>query len=284
MATIQSTKLLSRGKISINRTSDGLVVTSRGKGKNFGIYYIFKVRERTSYVATITGKKIDPNSSTILAVWSSNRSPLSCKRVFTTTSNTFAHMIPHRKGKQLFVGVLFQKADVGSSFLLSELSLMSRTRRKSVRFNQINLKSKPKTLPKPIPKPKSKTDFNQNRSTTLGRSINLDKIRMIASTPRVQNPETEDKSHEHLEHLKNLTQQLEKISKLKSDMEENFSKMFDEQRSRIRKLESERKSVRIRGDRESDSDDIYGSISESIELSDSQNLIDSLTYSTTSDT
>lgn len=306
MATIKSTKLLSRGKVSMKRTPQGLVVTSTGSGKNFGIYYVFNVKENTSYVATLTGKKLTNNANTILAIWTNSSSLFSCKRVFTTTSNTFGHMIPHRAGKQMCIGVLFQKAVPGASFLLSNLSLMSRDRRKTVKFNTLKAKkkSKPAPAPKPAPKPAPtpvrrqtvpdiKNPPKKPKSSTLKAPIDLEKIRQIASQKRSPSISSESPLQgEESSAITNLTEQMEKLSKLKTDMEQNFSKMFEEQRMRIKRLEQEKKKMKIqlsrsgtpksipvhhvKGERESDSEEFYGSMSASMDMFPSIEIGDSI--------
>jgi hypothetical protein len=303
MSAVKSTRLLSRGKVTLKKTKAGLLVTSTGHGKNAGIYYVFNVKPNTSYVVTLTGRKIKSASPTILAIWSGKSAPISCKRVFTTTNNTFGHMIPHKKGSQLCIGVLFQSASVGDSFLLTNLTLMSRSRRKTVKFNTLKAKKRararptprpaPRKAPAPAPAPRRQTEPNIAtpvaipRSNTLSGPIDLEKIRQIAARERSPSISSEVNAGEK-DAISHLTQQLEKLSRLKSDMEENFAKMFDDQRSRIKRLEVERKSMkarlslpasngspssssvipvrRVKGDRESDSEEFYGSMSASMDM------------------
>lgn len=301
MNTVKSTRLLSKGKVSLKKTKQGLVVTSSGNDSNSGIYYVFNVSENTSYVVTLTGKKLDSSATVCLAIWSGTKSPLSCKRVFTVTSNTYGHMIPHRKGKQLCIGVLFQSAKPGDSFLLSNLTLMSRNRRKTVKFNTLK-KEKKKARSTSRSTSKAKAPPTQNikrrqtvpditnlksvakkRNTTLSGPIDLEKIRQIATRDLSSSRSLQKDEKDAITHL---TQQLEKLSRLKSDMEENFSKMFDDQRSRIKRLEEERKNMKgklateysngIQKEHKNNPDEYFGSMSASMDMFPSIGMDDSV--------
>lgn len=294
MSTIKSTKLLTKGKVSLKKTKEGLLVTSPKGAKNSGIYYVFNVQENTSYVVTLAGKKMSADTVVCLVVWSGKKTPISCKKVFTTTSNTYGHVIPHRKGRQLCIGVLFRNPSSSESFMLNNLVLMSRTRRQSIKYNTLK-PPKVAKVAKPVKKPASRRPSVVTVTPPKPTPIDFEKLREIASRERSASI-VSTISAEEKDAISELTQQLEKLSKLKSDMEENFSKMFEDQRTRIKRLEQEKKNMKkqlssneantgspnllkipvqhVNG--ESDSEDYYGSMSASMEMFPSLEMSDSM--------
>jgi DNA-binding transcriptional MerR regulator len=278
---ITVSKILTKGNVKISKTKTSLVVTSEANTRNNGIYYNFDIEPGMGYVVTITGNKKSANIPVVLSIWDSPKWN-TCKKIFTTKKNIYGQKIIPRKKNKISIGVFFQSSNIGDCFFINNIKLISANKKSRgiISFDTLSTDIKNKKKPKEInevePETNTKKDINNFNKLTL----NLDKIRELMTKKNRSNSVISMDStalhNQEEDAVRNLTLQLEKLSKLKSNMEENYTNMLEEQKSRIKKLETEKRSMKkllpennkipIQKLNVTDDENLYGSMSASMDM------------------
>jgi hypothetical protein len=254
-----------KGFVVLDKTNKNelIVTVSRKFLKGYhGVIFRFQIPDKNNFVVTVRGEK--HGKSHVYLCVSNDGTHFSCQKIFTKTRSKFAQMVPNQKSNFGIVGIFFKEANPKDFFLIDSLDVVSKRYKQSILVPFVSPKNHPEKNPgkksqiKNKPEKTSenvsqiKSEKNNKKKNQAGipekeaiKKIDIEKIKEILSqTPgHFQKGKATNRENNT---IALLTEQLEKISKLKSDMEKNFDEMYENQKKRIRKLEHEKKEMKLK--------------------------------------